>query len=120
MDGRENDPFTGGWLIRVLVVTTAAPPFQQLRLRRADRAADRLDRFSNHTRGSPPPAGKLNPHSAHEPGSKSGREDDSKTPFTRPECGQNCWGKPLFAVICKPCGVEMKPVNKKAEVDAAA
>jgi predicted SprT family Zn-dependent metalloprotease len=46
----------------------------------------------------------LNLQSAHQPGPKGG--NDSKTPFTRPACGQNAWGKPGLAVICTPCVVE--------------
>jgi hypothetical protein len=59
---------------------------------------------------------KLNLQSAHQPGAKGGK--NSKTKFTCPECGQNAWGKPDLAVICKPCGAEMKSAD--VEVAAAA
>ena len=48
---------------------------------------------------------KLNLQSAHRPGAKGGT--NSKTKFTCPACGQNAWGKPDLAIICKPCGADM-------------
>jgi predicted SprT family Zn-dependent metalloprotease len=44
---------------------------------------------------------KLNLQSAHQAGAKGGK--NSKTKFTCPQCGQNAWGKPDLATICKPC-----------------
>jgi SprT-like family len=48
---------------------------------------------------------KLNLQSAHRPGAKGGT--NSKTKFTCPSCGQNAWGKPDLAILCKPCGADM-------------
>jgi predicted SprT family Zn-dependent metalloprotease len=59
---------------------------------------------------------KLNLQSAHQAGASGGKT--SKTKFTCPQCGQNCWGKPDLAVLCKPCRAEMKCTD--AEVAAAA
>jgi predicted SprT family Zn-dependent metalloprotease len=59
---------------------------------------------------------KLNLQSAHQPGAKGGK--NSKTKFTCPQCGQNAWGKPDLAVLCKPCLIEMKSTD--TEVAAAA
>jgi predicted SprT family Zn-dependent metalloprotease len=61
---------------------------------------------------------KLSLQSAHQAGAKGGK--NSKTKFTCPECRQNCWGRPDLAVICKPCRVEMKSAEGKAEVATAA
>jgi hypothetical protein len=48
---------------------------------------------------------KLNLQSAHRPGPKGGTS--SKTKFTCSACGQNAWGKPDLAIICKLCGIDM-------------
>jgi SprT-like family len=48
---------------------------------------------------------RLNLQSAHRPGAKGGT--NSKTKFTCPSCGQNAWGKPDLAIICKLCGADM-------------
>ena len=52
---------------------------------------------------------KLNLQSAHQAGPNGGR--NSKTKFSCAECGQNAWGKPDLAIICKVCGVEMKSTD---------
>jgi SprT-like family len=49
---------------------------------------------------------KLNLQSAARPGENSGR--NSKTKFTCSSCGQNAWGKPDLAILCKPCRVQMR------------
>jgi hypothetical protein len=49
---------------------------------------------------------KLNLQSAHRPGPKGGI--NSKTKFTCSSCGQNAWGKPDLAILCKPCKVQMR------------
>jgi hypothetical protein len=49
---------------------------------------------------------KLNLQSAARPGPEKGR--DSKTKFTCSSCGQNAWGKPDLAILCKPCKVQMR------------
>jgi predicted SprT family Zn-dependent metalloprotease len=61
---------------------------------------------------------KLNLQSAPVSGPKGGK--NSKTKFTCPECGQNAWGKPDLAVICKPCRIEMKSADATDEAVAAA
>ena len=48
---------------------------------------------------------KLNLQSAHQAGRKGGT--NSKTKFTCASCGQNAWGKPDLAIVCKLCGVDM-------------
>jgi hypothetical protein len=55
---------------------------------------------------------KLNLQSAMLPNDTAARR--SKTKFTCPDCGQNAWGKPDLAVICKHCGVVMR---SKAEAE---
>ena len=52
---------------------------------------------------------KLKLQSAHHPGGDRGR--NSKTKFSCTKCGQNAWGKPDLAIICKPCRFEMRPVE---------
>jgi predicted SprT family Zn-dependent metalloprotease len=49
---------------------------------------------------------KLNLESAHRSGPDGGRK--SKTKFTCSGCGQNAWGKPDLAIVCKPCGIDMR------------
>jgi hypothetical protein len=49
---------------------------------------------------------KLNLESAHRP---SPGRTNSKTKFTCPSCGQNCWGKPDLAVACIRCQMQMTP-----------
>jgi hypothetical protein len=51
----------------------------------------------------------LNLQSAHRPGPNGGAA--SKTKFTCKSCGQNAWGKPDLAIICKPCGIDMRAVS---------
>jgi hypothetical protein len=48
---------------------------------------------------------RLNLQSAHRLGDKKG--PNSKAKFTCSACGQNAWGNPDLAIICKPCGIEM-------------
>jgi len=48
----------------------------------------------------------LNLQSAHRPGPKGGV--NSKTKFTCSSCGQNAWGKPDLAILCKPCKIQMR------------
>src|SRR6516225_7001705 len=48
---------------------------------------------------------RLNLESAHRPGDQRG--PNSKVKFTCSACGQNAWGKPDLAIVCKPCGIEM-------------
>jgi hypothetical protein len=52
----------------------------------------------------------LNLQSAHRPGLKGGA--NSKTKFTCSSCGQNAWGKPDLAIVCKPCGIEMRSYDQ--------
>jgi predicted SprT family Zn-dependent metalloprotease len=52
---------------------------------------------------------KLNLQSAHQAGPNGDR--NSKTKFSCAACGQNAWGKPDLAIICKVCGVEMKSAD---------
>lgn len=49
---------------------------------------------------------KLNLQSAARPGANGGA--NSKTKFTCASCGQNAWGKPDLAILCKPCRVQMR------------
>ena len=49
---------------------------------------------------------KLNLQSAHRPGPEKG--GNSKTKFTCSSCGQNAWGKPDLAILCKPCKLQMR------------
>jgi len=49
---------------------------------------------------------KLNLESAHRPGSQ--KAPNSKVKFTCSSCGQNAWGKPDLAILCKPCRVQMR------------
>jgi hypothetical protein len=46
---------------------------------------------------------KLNLESAHR-----GDGGKNKTKFICSSCGQNAWGKPDLAIICKHCGIEMR------------
>lgn len=63
----------------------------------------------------------LNLQSAHFEGPRGERKNKSK--FTCPRCGQNAWGKPELAVVCKPCGVDMRdattPTTRSYEQAAA-
>jgi predicted SprT family Zn-dependent metalloprotease len=52
---------------------------------------------------------KLNLQSAHRPGPKG--TNNSKTKFTCASCGQNAWGKPDLAIICLPCGIQMRAAD---------
>jgi hypothetical protein len=47
----------------------------------------------------------LNLQSAHRPGGT--KAPNSKVKFTCPSCGQNAWGKPDLAIVCKPCELDM-------------
>jgi len=49
---------------------------------------------------------KLNLQSAPRPGTPGGA--NSKTKFTCSSCGQNAWGKPDLAILCKPCKIQMR------------
>jgi predicted SprT family Zn-dependent metalloprotease len=55
---------------------------------------------------------KLNLQSAPCPGQKGGV--NSKTKFTCSSCGQNAWGKPDLAILCKPCRVQMRELKAAA------
>jgi hypothetical protein len=55
---------------------------------------------------------KLNLQSAAHSGENGGR--NSKTKFTCSSCGQNAWGKPDLAILCKPCQVEMRELKAAA------
>jgi SprT-like family len=61
---------------------------------------------------------KLNLQSAHRPGGTKG--PSSKTKFTCASCGQNAWGKPDLAVICLPCGIQMKAADVEVPAASAA
>jgi predicted SprT family Zn-dependent metalloprotease len=52
---------------------------------------------------------KLNLQSAPHP--VNGGGSNSKTKFTCSSCGQNAWGKPDLAILCKPCRVQMREPN---------
>lgn len=52
---------------------------------------------------------KLNLQSRHHAGGT--KAPPSKIKFSCPECAQNAWGKPDLAILCKPCGCEMRAVE---------
>ena len=55
---------------------------------------------------------KLNLESAHRPGTQ--KAPNSKVKFTCSNCGQNAWGKPDLAILCKPCKVQMRDWQLKS------
>jgi SprT-like family len=59
---------------------------------------------------------KLNLQSAHRPSPKG--TNNSKTKFSCAACGQNAWGKPDLAVICMPCGIQMRAADISAAIAA--
>ena len=50
-------------------------------------------------------------------GQPNGRKDGSKTKFTCPRCGVNCWGKSSLEVDCRLCGL---PLMSEAQMQATA
>jgi hypothetical protein len=57
---------------------------------------------------------RLNLQSA--PYSNPTKAPKSKDKFTCKSCGQNAWGKPDLAIICKHCGIQMRAAKTAAPV----
>jgi hypothetical protein len=44
------------------------------------------------------------------------RAPKSKTKFNCTSCGQNAWGKPDLAILCKPCGIQMRSRSSSSTI----
>jgi predicted SprT family Zn-dependent metalloprotease len=54
---------------------------------------------------------RLNLQSAPREGIKARGPNKNKTVFRCARCGQKAWGKPDLEIICKPCGLQMRPAT---------